>query len=511
MLLRKTTLSRSCVACVLMCVLVFYLIIYQQLPDHSSMQVHNRNHVGQPESLTRFEGPLTKDNLAERLSIIIREFENFDNALSETVRSIWESLGKVPVFIIADDLPYPPVPLNMNSEARMITLSGDLTRNYSSTCPMHFFQTQYVLIIPDATKILDWKQVQNLVLFLHTQKHTKAVAVPVGNAELSCQDLNVDMKHWSLSLNGNHSQATFYCPLVKGSHGLLMKTETFKSLAEPFARPFPFTFYVQASLKNWKVRITKSGRFDVLSQLYEEPHSHWKHKQAETKRLRTFYGKIGIKQETLASGFSNFYGCSKDTSRCFGTVINDMPEYLYLGRWTPPCCLKALRETAQHVFSVLDLCQVRYWLEGGSLLGAARHHDIIPWDYDVDIGIYKVDVEKCLTLSRATKERYIDEQLFVWETAVEGDFYRVQYSETNHLHVDIFPFYSRNGTMTKDTWFGTHRQDTEFPERFLQPLTKIKFAGTMASAPNNVTEFLEYKFGKGVIDKPKYPNFQNPL
>ncbi len=38
---------------------------------------------------------------------------------------------------------------------------------------------------------------------------------------------------------------------------------------------------------------------------------------------------------------------------------------------------------------------------------------------------------------------------FVWERAPEGDFYRVQYSAVNHLHVDIFPFYEKDGVMTK--------------------------------------------------------------
>ena len=37
----------------------------------------------------------------------------------------------------------------------------------------------------------------------------------------------------------------------------------------------------------------------------------------------------------------------------------------------------------------------------------------------------------------------------MWEKAREGDFFRVQFSATNHLHVDIFPFYEANGVMTK--------------------------------------------------------------
>ena len=151
----------------------------------------------------------------------------------------------------------------------------------------------------------------------------------------------------------------------------------------------------------------------------------------------------------------------------------------------------------------------RYWLEGGSLLGAARNGDIIPWDYDIDIGIYEEDIEKSVHLTQCAKKgTFIDDDGFVWEKSKEqeGEFYRVQYSETNHLHVDIFPFYPKNGIMTKDTWFKTHKQDTEFSEHYLKPLTTIDFIGMQVSAPNNWKKFLEFKFGKDVIENPKYPD-----
>ena len=154
---------------------------------------------------------------------------------------------------------------------------------------------------------------------------------------------------------------------------------------------------------------------------------------------------------------------------------------------------------------VLEAAGVRYWLEGGSLLGAARHGDIIPWDYDVDLGIYLEDVGNCEQLRGAEAGSVVDERGFVWEKAVEGDFFRVQYSESNHLHVDLWPFYPRNGVMTKDTWLD-HRQDVEFPEHFLQPLVPLPFAGFVAQAPNNYRRFLELKFGPGVIENPEYPN-----
>lgn len=81
----------------------------------------------------------------------------------------------------------------------------------------------------------------------------------------------------------------------------------------------------------------------------------------------------------------------------------------------------------------------------------------------------------------------------------------MQFSQYNHLHVDIFPFYENaDGKMTKDSWIKGHRQDTEFSASYIKPLTKIAFLGTNVSAPNRIREFLEYKFGAGCIENAPY-------
>ncbi|NXF64598.1 FKRP protein, partial [Ciccaba nigrolineata] len=215
---------------------------------------------------------------------------------------------------------------------------------------------------------------------------------------------------------------------------------------------------------------------------------------------------LGVKREVLADGRERWYGCGKETPRCFPTVHARTPQYLLAGRWTPPCCLRALRETARHVAAALEAAGVRYWLEGGSLLGAVRLGDIIPWDYDVDLGIYREDAGKCRWLAAAAAGTAVeDAEGFLWEKAAEGDFYRVHYSRSNRLHVDLWPFYPRGGVMTKDTWLG-HPQDVEFPEHFLRPRVPLPFAGFTAMAPNNARAFLELKFGPGAIENPEYPN-----
>nr|XP_023015688.1 fukutin-related protein-like isoform X2 [Leptinotarsa decemlineata] len=253
------------------------------------------------------------------------------------------------------------------------------------------------------------------------------------------------------------------------------------------------------------VKIINGLVFHEGKPIMRSHHAQWKQKQADLARRKKLYNLYKIKQVVRETGVTEWYGCTKDSVRCFGTVLDSMPSYLYENKWTPPCCLANLRKTARHTFNTLDESGIRYWLEAGSLLGAMRSGDILPWDHDVDVGFIREDLLRCIWLKKANDRPVVDSKGFLWEKATEGNFYRVHFSRTNKIYVNLFPFYSRNGSMVKDSWFTSHK-NMEFPENFLHPMSSIDFIGRNVPSPNNIRDFLELKFGRGAVENPEYPD-----
>lgn len=59
---------------------------------------------------------------------------------------------------------------------------------------------------------------------------------------------------------------------------------------------------------------------------------------------------------------------------------------------------EALIDILREFVSFCDKHDLKYYAYGGTLLGAIRHEDIIPWDDDIDIGMFRDDYNKLLDL-----------------------------------------------------------------------------------------------------------------
>jgi len=93
------------------------------------------------------------------------------------------------------------------------------------------------------------------------------------------------------------------------------------------------------------------------------------------------------RREDLAAHANVFFD-PKDCKKPHGLVLKIQLLESYM--------LKCLYEICNEI-------GIKFWLRGGTLLGAARHGGFVPWDDDVDLGIMREDLEK-LRRHLATKK-----------------------------------------------------------------------------------------------------------
>ncbi|EFN86078.1 fukutin-related protein [Harpegnathos saltator] len=453
-------------------------------------------------SVTTNEPPPQKlhRHLARLVTIVIRQFESFENDVASVVESVLNSFPTIPILIICDELPYPPLELDFANESmrnvRLISLRPEFNKSFEERNPLYYIRTKFVMFLPDATRLSTKQVIQETISQV---PKLGIVIVPVGKITLHCLELDLRVKEWTLRMTRVSGTE---CDSVIGKHVTMIDAKTLRKLSDPFLLPFSDALYIQTTAIGAKIHILKSYQFNEGKPLYRNQQAQFKVQQLHRARERLMFEKLGIKKVTKVSGSVEWHGCSRETARCFGSVINGVPSYLYQNRYTPPCCLAGLRRVTHHVIDKLEEVGIRFWLEGQSLLGAMRNGDILPWDHEVQIGLNRDDLARSPWLIRAKNKPVIDDDGFVWEKATEGEFFKVQYSKVNRLHVNLLPFYARNGSMTKDAWF---LKNGDFPEQFLHPMSSIEFAGRQVPCPNNIRDFLELKYFKGVIENPELP------
>jgi len=113
---------------------------------------------------------------------------------------------------------------------------------------------------------------------------------------------------------------------------------------------------------------------------------------------------------------------------------------------------EALRRVQINILdTVADICEqhgLRYWLDGGTLLGAVRHQGFIPWDDDIDIGMMREDYEKLMAILPDALPEHM-----VMQTRKTDPLYKLAYMKVrdqnsliedrylyNGIFIDIFPF-----------------------------------------------------------------------
>ena len=155
-----------------------------------------------------------------------------------------------------------------------------------------------------------------------------------------------------------------------------------------------------------------------------------------------------------------------------------------------------LFDMLKQVDAICHAERLRYFLSGGTLLGAVRHKGFIPWDDDIDLMMPRPDYE--IFLKKAEKrlpKRYVlafpdrtkdysQPWIRIFDTQVAVDDSGMQRTLTQSLFVDIFPVdgLPRNETISNlafkrvrawDILLKSARRKALYPYERLQTLKKI--------------------------------------
>jgi len=104
---------------------------------------------------------------------------------------------------------------------------------------------------------------------------------------------------------------------------------------------------------------------------------------------------------------------------------------------------KRFKEQILHVFKYtvefLNKHNLRYIACGGTVLGAVRHQDFIPWDDDMDIYMPRADYEQFLSLKQETRKDGFD-ILSLRDEGYYLPFAKISDMHTTLLEQEEFPF-----------------------------------------------------------------------
>jgi hypothetical protein len=136
--------------------------------------------------------------------------------------------------------------------------------------------------------------------------------------------------------------------------------------------------------------------------------------------------------------------------------------------------ISRLYELMKIVHDTFEKHKVRYFMTGGTLLGAVRHGGLIPWDDDIDIGVLEADMAQ---LKRAVTD--LTAQDIICKPMgkfAELNFYFKRDAKTRFPFIDVFFFVPDGSNYT----LSRPKCRKEWPEEYynkleLFPLKKLQY------------------------------------
>lgn len=176
--------------------------------------------------------------------------------------------------------------------------------------------------------------------------------------------------------------------------------------------------------------------------------------------------------------------------------------------------LKMLSDVT-HVFQENN---IKYCLEGGTLLGIIRENRLLPWDDDMDLTITEHQIPKLKQALKALPKKYRVRKRFYFtnhKAIKEGNLRLIRISNRKWLffkgkvRMDIFVKYG-----DQENYYWTVGSKNNFviqsvPKYFHEHVESIRFNGQTMFAPKNYESYLTLKYGDWKTPVKKWSSLVN--
>ncbi|MCK4358362.1 MAG: LicD family protein [Candidatus Cloacimonetes bacterium] len=168
--------------------------------------------------------------------------------------------------------------------------------------------------------------------------------------------------------------------------------------------------------------------------------------------------------------------------------------------------LVRMKEMLFDTLDILEKNNIRYWIDAGTLLGIFRNGDLLPWDYDADIGIISEYTLKVLNILHKYFPKYLIRKKITNNPWLPGNI-RVIKIQTPweklrriNFHIDLFCVY-KVGNYYR--WIDNDSLK-QVDQKYYDNLDTIAWEGRKIPIPYNVEKYLRIRYGNWSIPDKNY-------